>query len=39
MNGVARVERFKSVTLSPVLAAYLLQIETNAQANPLNLNL
>lgn len=39
MNGPARAERSKSVTLNPVLAAYLLQIETNAQANPFNLNL
>ena len=36
---MGRLVRSKSVTLSPVLVAYLLQIETNAQANPLNLNL
>lgn len=36
---MGRPVRSKSVTLSPVLAAYLLQIETNAQTNPLNLNL
>lgn len=29
----------KSVTRSPLSTVYLLQIETNAQVNPLNLDL
>ena len=36
---MGRPVRSKSVTLSPVLVAYLLQIETNTRANLLNLNL
>ena len=39
MNGVARVERSKSVTLGPVLVAYLLQIETNGIGQAENLDL
>ena len=34
-----RTESSKSVTINPVLNVQLLQIEMNAQANPLNLNL
>lgn len=39
MKGADQAELSQSVTLNPVLGVYLLQIETNVPANPLNLNL
>ena len=38
-NGIGGAELSKSVTLKPVLDVWLLQIEINAQDNPLNLDL